>query len=178
MDFVCGMGAAHLVADELRGHGRIRGARWIMGGAVACLLAGFSLNYGHWAPYSVIDALWAFGFAGLICAVSGGAGWGYRAFCFRPLMALGVCSYSVYLLHAPLMERAGFLTSLYLRPGKAFLVGMALLPVVIAICAGFFWVCERPAMAYFDRKRPAKGARPQSQQASVGEPLVLERAVG
>jgi peptidoglycan/LPS O-acetylase OafA/YrhL len=151
LDFVCGMMAAYVVAENLRRYSFISRATWFSATSLVCLAAGFSLTCGRSAPQSLIDVSWSFGFASLICGASANGTICNRLFCYRPLVLLGMCSYSVYLLHQPLVECTAHLTLLLMKPGKAFLVGMTLLPIIVGVCVVFFWICERPFLNYFGR---------------------------
>lgn len=65
----------------------------------------------------------------------------------RPAVALGAFSYSLYLMHAPVLEtlQQEVVAPLALRPLASFAVLLgAVLPVVLLICYGFFRVFERP----------------------------------
>lgn len=71
-----------------------------------------------------------------------------RAFSWRPLVAIGVMSYSLYLVHQPIIEAFGaVLTS---QPGadprRVFLAMIALLPVVLLAAFGLFAAVERRSL--------------------------------
>jgi peptidoglycan/LPS O-acetylase OafA/YrhL len=76
---------------------------------------------------------------------------------FKPLVFVGTFSYSVYLIHAPLLQMVWqyVLWPVHLSPVAIFAALMG--PGAIAILAAsyaFFRVCEEPFM----RQAPAKGS--------------------
>ena len=71
--------------------------------------------------------------------------WMVRPFQSRPMVRLGLFSYSIYLLHSPLLALANLLLlplGLPLRAQWAVLT-FAVVPVVVMVCYGFFSVVER-----------------------------------
>lgn len=71
-----------------------------------------------------------------------------RVLSWRPLVAVGLFSYSVYLLHAPVLHalHLALATVARLRPEVEFLVLLGLLPVVVGVSYLFHLACERPFM--------------------------------
>jgi peptidoglycan/LPS O-acetylase OafA/YrhL len=69
----------------------------------------------------------------------------HRIFAWRPLVALGIMSYSIYLVHQPLIQASAHLmrADLGLSPNRTFAVLVALLPVVLAIAWLLFVAVER-----------------------------------
>ncbi|MEV7631647.1 acyltransferase [Microbacterium sp. NPDC089318] len=63
----------------------------------------------------------------------------------RPLMFLGLISYSVYLLHSPLLAWANIMLLSVDLPilTHYLLMTMVALPIAIAICIAFYWLVER-----------------------------------
>lgn len=63
----------------------------------------------------------------------------------KPLITLGLFSYSIYLVHSPLLG----LANLLLRPLEVpvfveyLIMTFVVLPIVLVICYGFFWLVER-----------------------------------
>jgi len=115
------------------------------GGASAVPLAGATLQ----------DLLAGIGFAALVAAVVAGRGVAASWTRFRPLAALGLVSYGVYLWHLPLML---FGARLHLLP-QAFVPRLivVLLPALAAGTASWLLV-ERPLLAAASR-----GARSRSR---------------
>ncbi len=65
---------------------------------------------------------------------------------WRPLVFLGTFSYSIYLVHAPLLILIDHevIARLHWQGTYAFVVFLLLLPSVLALAYGFFWFAERP----------------------------------
>lgn len=66
---------------------------------------------------------------------------------WRPLRLVGQFSYSIYLIHAPIlgMIYVFFVSTLPLSPVAQFLVTIGLgVPAALACAYGFFWLVERP----------------------------------
>lgn len=101
-----------------------------------------------------------------------------RAFAWRPLVAIGVMSYSLYLVHQPIVEAFGYV--LGERPGAdprtVFLAMVALFPVVLLVALGLFAGVERrsvtPAGTTATVREllfPSRGVAPTPAGASPGE---------
>ena len=65
-------------------------------------------------------------------------------------------SFSLYLIHVPLLDVAGRIIRAYIRPGWGFFLGFPLLGVIISISWILFATVERPALNYYSRKRRRK----------------------
>ena len=67
-----------------------------------------------------------------------------RLFAWRPLAALGVMSYSLYLVHQPLIGAAAYLfLSHGSSPRLAFMGAILLIPLIVAVAWGLFVTVER-----------------------------------
>lgn len=103
-EFVLGMLAAVQMARMPEAPARVWMHRYLAG-ALALGLAALAVAHG-WSPYSPItDVLWGLAF---FCLLMCGAGWsavGGGWLQWRPLVSLGLISYSVYLIHEPLIRR-------------------------------------------------------------------------
>jgi peptidoglycan/LPS O-acetylase OafA/YrhL len=100
-----------------------------------------------------ISYAWTFLFAGRVVSGIGFAllvgvacthGRTLAVLSWRPLVRLGVISYSVYLTHQPVEQGAEFFLFKYIH---SLLPGIALsLTAGLAFGAAFFWVVERPVL--------------------------------
>lgn len=92
----------------------------------------------------------------LVCVVLAGGSPIARAFSWRPLVAVGVMSYSVYLVHQPILEvlayslGAGNGTS----PRAVFLGLLLLLPVVLVVALALFATVERRSLSSGSSRTP------------------------
>jgi peptidoglycan/LPS O-acetylase OafA/YrhL len=95
-----------------------------------------------------------------------------RILSWRPLVAVGVFSYSVYMMHVPFMQ---ILWQAFLLPHRAqlgsdmmeVLTLAVIVPAVVAMSYAFFLVCERPFLnSRSSRNRESGGQQPPA----VGAP--------
>jgi peptidoglycan/LPS O-acetylase OafA/YrhL len=106
------------------------------------------------AAYFWVDLLFGFAAACLLCALcAGGAAWVRRPLQSRAGLKLGLFSYSIYLMHAPVV---GVLDVYVVRPLAlppvahfAALVAIGL-PAVLAVCWGFHLLFEAPFLRHRD----------------------------
>lgn len=127
-EFVCGAVAAMLVARRDPELTRRAGQCAVVLLVVALLVTGEQTSqFGCW-----VDSLWGATFAATLVGLglSNDAPWLARP-PFRALTSLGVVSYSVYLLHQPLLQIAAYKLT---RLGLPYLV---LLPVALGIVLPF-----------------------------------------
>lgn len=84
-------------------------------------------------------------FFSLLCVVLGETNLISRAFSWRPLVALGVMSYSLYLVHQPLVQAAAYVmrADAHMSSGQAFVGLVLLLPVVVFVGWLLFMGVER-----------------------------------
>ena len=77
------------------------------------------------------------------------ANWVSRSLMWRPLVFLGTFAYSLYLIHAPLLQVVSQFVVIPLRlsDAAALAVMFGSIPFVCAIAFGFFLWCERPFMS-------------------------------
>ncbi|MGH9076253.1 MAG: acyltransferase family protein [Acidimicrobiales bacterium] len=139
-EFALGMAAA-----ELYRTGRVqawgRGLRW----AALPLAAGALLTYGGTLSHLVFGAV----FFCVLCTVLAGDNAVSKALSWRPLAGLGLMSYSLYLVHQPLVQvfaallGAGHGTS----PARVFLELVLLVPVIVLVAWVLFMVVERRSLA-------------------------------
>jgi peptidoglycan/LPS O-acetylase OafA/YrhL len=146
--FAMGVAAAHATAQ---GRGAARLWRPL---ALACALLAVVaiLPSGDAAPD---DSLWKadllVGVAVALLFVSSGVGqptWTARFLSLRPIVTLGTFSYSLYLVHGPLVVLAGAALARYhVGVAGSALAYAVLVPAVIAASYGFYRVAERPFLS-------------------------------
>ena len=107
-----------------------------------------------WSHYGVqLDLLVGFASAALLAAASVHEhSWLHRALAWRPLVFIGAFSYSLYLIHAPLLQLVWQYAVHPLGLGKAgellALIGIGI-PVIVGCAYVFFLFCERPFIKSF-----------------------------
>ena len=124
--------------------------------AVLLVLATKGWAWYYPAQAAPVDLLWALACAGLLLRLS--LGRGSLGFAAPPLVRLGGFSYSLYLIHMPLLLCASALAARW-RPGAglAGTAGAALMlgvlcPVIVAAAYAFYLAFERPFLVR--RKAP------------------------
>src|SRR5438128_12517251 len=123
------------------------GPGWIrryLAGAVALGLMGVLVAH-RWSPFSpVTDVVWGLSFFCLVMYGGGRSAAGGGWLDSRPLVALGLISYSVYLIHEPLIRRSFVaLDSLHLSPaGTLLLFELGVAPLMIGLGWLFFRAVE------------------------------------
>jgi peptidoglycan/LPS O-acetylase OafA/YrhL len=150
-EFVLGMAAAVSVAG-LRQPPK---AVWIRRyGFSALLLGGLGIYISHrWSPFApVADVTWGLAFFCLVMYGASRSAHGGGWLDCRPLVSLGLISYSVYLIHEPLITRSyAFLTELGLgRLWMLLLYELVFAPLLI----GIGWLFFRAVEAHFLSARP------------------------
>jgi peptidoglycan/LPS O-acetylase OafA/YrhL len=158
--FALGILAVHL------GHGdRAQRLRRPLGAAALAAfaaVAGLALVQGsEWvvARFFYVDLVFGLAAACLLCVMyGGGAAWIRRALGSRAGLRVGLFSYSIYLVHAPVvgvLERY-VVGPLALPPLAAFAVLLAIgVPAVLGLCYGFHLLFEAP----FLRRRDVASLR-------------------
>ena len=100
-------------------------------------------------------------FFALLCTVLAGDNVVARICAARPLAALGVMSYSLYLVHQPVVEGAAVVArDAGMAPARVFLLLVALFPVVFVLAWLLFVVVEKPSMRSGPRRRSGVRALP------------------
>lgn len=153
--FAVGMGAC---AIATLGPEWAKGVPWLAVTAVA--LVGWAALVAFDFPRVLTpildpDLALGLGVAGLLISVSlRDKGLVYRTLSWRPLAAIGVFSYSLYLVHAPLLQVLWMVAvePFDLTPG-AFLAVMWLVavPLIVAAAYGFYLLAEKPFMTSTSR---------------------------
>jgi peptidoglycan/LPS O-acetylase OafA/YrhL len=146
-EFIAGMAAAFYVSED-------RKLPWLAAIVAALVLpAAFWLKMFGDVPSAALDVLWAVGFAALVAHGGNTESICHRLACWRPLVYLGLVSYSVYLIHQPMVNLSGTAILKLLRPGYAFFACMASLPAIVGSAGIFFLLIEKPAIRWFHRRR-------------------------
>jgi peptidoglycan/LPS O-acetylase OafA/YrhL len=122
-------------------------------------------------------------FFALLCTVLVGDNLVAKAFAWRPLAAVGVMSYSLYLVHQPVVESAAAMMRESGMSSAAIFLGLAVLvPVIFGAAGVLFFAVEKPSMkapsesslARHAVRLPSMRERPDEertvQQANPGRP--------
>ena len=101
----------------------------------------------------------------LLCVVLAGESWVSRIVAWRPLAAVGVMSYSLYLVHQPIVQSLSFLLRHSGSPRTVFLEVLLLVPVILTVAWLLFITVERRTL------RSSGEAEPGSPEALLLAPL-------
>jgi peptidoglycan/LPS O-acetylase OafA/YrhL len=135
-EFVIGM-----IAAELYATGRVASvAKFAWLGFLLGVPASLTFNklpLGH--------LLFGITYASLLCLVLSSTSLVNRVFSWRPLVALGIMSYSIYLVHQPLVQGLAYLLQgdAGLSHNTTFFALMLLMPVILAVAWLLFITVER-----------------------------------
>jgi peptidoglycan/LPS O-acetylase OafA/YrhL len=126
--------------------------------ALTCLCfavgVGAKHRLGMTAPLT--DVAWSLGFFWLLLAGSVAERSLGRALSWQPLVALGVISYSVYLVHGLIIGSLCHWMRPHLSASQMLFFGVVpVLAAAIALSYGFYRLFEKPSLDYFARKRKA-----------------------
>lgn len=146
-EFALGMFAAKRVAQCHRDGGSpVRPAD---GGIVAAFALLTAVDHRFWHLGTTSDAKWGLIYAGLLLAASHPKFLPHRLLSARWLVACGIFSYSVYLIHEPLMIalRQYAVTRPLPNAANAALELCVVAPLMLALGYGFHLLFERPFMA-------------------------------
>jgi peptidoglycan/LPS O-acetylase OafA/YrhL len=153
-----GVVAVALIVWRLKGEwAEARGERFDLVGSAIYGLALIALMYGaSLLPDLPGLALVGVGAAALLVSCAKAPdGLVARAFATRPLVAVGRSSYSLYLIHAPLLQLEWQYVLNPLQLGKLatylLLIGVGI-PVIVAVTYVFHLFCERPFMSVKQRR--------------------------
>ena len=173
--FVLGILAAEIALSETALSKRCRALPWtaltLLAAASIPLAPKLRVLTGRPVPWEVNDL--CVGMAAVcmlvVCAMPQGAsrlGWLRSIFCWRPLVIAGAGAYSIYLVHAPVLEliwRYGLRKLPLGIPAMAVAITAVGMPVVLAVSYVFFRCFERP---FLPRRRSDCGT-PASRDAAV-----------
>jgi peptidoglycan/LPS O-acetylase OafA/YrhL len=158
-EFGFGMVAASLYATGRTGRWAPRAGWAILGlvplTTVAVLSVGSSLEH----------LLFGAVFFLLLCVVVAGENWLSRLVSWRPLAAVGVMSYSLYLVHQPIVASLSFLLRHTGSPLPVFLEVLLCMPGILAVAWLLFITVERRTL------RSSGDAEPGSPEALLLTPL-------
>jgi peptidoglycan/LPS O-acetylase OafA/YrhL len=97
-----------------------------------------------------------------------------RFLALRPVVVLGSFSYSLYLIHAPLVDLTGACLAHWHAGAAAAIVAYGILiPAVVALAYGFYRVFERPFMS--KALRAALDVETHAAPAAEPEPVLVPR---
>jgi len=146
--FACGMLAAQATVGRRWALRWLSPATWVAAAmfAVVCLVWWDWWHRRAWASETVGGVI-----AGAMLvllgrrAIAGESSRALRLLTARPVMLLGLASYSIYLFHSPLLGGLNVVTVGWGLPTWAqylFLTFVGV-PAAIGVCAGFYWLVER-----------------------------------
>jgi peptidoglycan/LPS O-acetylase OafA/YrhL len=144
---------AGMLAASLTVRGQKVGPNWILGCVVVGGMTIVRFGSGNGLVHNVATSAAAFCVLLLAADPDGPVS---RALSMDSVARVGLFSYSIYLVHAPLLHLAWFaLIGLHLSPDTMFAVLMlGCLPPIVAVSYGFHCLFERPFM----RVRPPRSA--------------------
>ncbi len=154
-EFALGMAAARLVARRQAGGkaGRLHFGDFAVSGLVIAAALADS-RHGHFQ--ALTDAMWGLLFAGLLLGAAEGGTALHRALSWGGLVRLGTFSYSVYLIHLPLVMLLGGWAGAHCGgAGLAAVMLCGALPLMLLLGYGFHCVFERPFMTAASSRKPA-----------------------
>ena len=164
-----------MVAAHLYASGKLQ--RWsrTLGFALIPLVPFALISVGDPLSHLVFGAV----FFAMLCVVLTGNNLLSRVFSWRPLVSLGVMSYSLYLVHQPIVQAfAVFFRYHGASPRVAFLATLALFPVIILVARLLFVAVERRTItAPADESQPPGGPTHLGDDSRLGRQLVPETAV-
>jgi peptidoglycan/LPS O-acetylase OafA/YrhL len=167
-EFAFGMVAAHLyVSGKLTQWSRVVGFSLIPLVPLALLSVGDPLSH------LVFGAV----FFAVLCLVLTGDNLLSRVVSWRPLVSLGVMSYSLYLVHQPIVQALAVFFRYHASPRVAFLATLAMLPVIILLARLLFVTIENKTItASADESPPPGGPTHLDGDSRVGRHLLPEPA--
>ncbi len=167
-EFAFGMVAAHLYVS-----GNLKQWSRILGFALIPLVPFALISVGDPLSHLVFGAV----FFAVLCVVLTGNNLLSRLLSWRPLVSLGVMSYSLYLVHQPIVQAFAVFFHYHASPRVAFLATLALLPVIILVARLLFVAVERRTItASADESQPPGGPTHFGDDARLGRRLVPEGA--
>lgn len=144
--------------------------RWLAPAGALAIAVGFTLPEGSFFPFP-FALLPVAGTAALIAAIAGGTA--PRALASRPVVAVGLLSYSLYLWHWPVFVLFRWTTGLHTLPLQLLALGLA---VLLAVAS--YLLVEKPLrasrrVASLPRGRVVGGALAAVLLAAIGGHLLI-----
>jgi len=133
---------------------------------------GVGVMGGAWGPVVIDYVVGGWAMCLLAYLSLSREGWACRALSARPLVFVGTFAYSIYLMHAPLLQVVWqyWIGLLPVSPLTAyFLLKVEGIPFVVAICYGFYLICERPFVQL--KQQQTTGAHERPQPSAIPEPI-------
>jgi peptidoglycan/LPS O-acetylase OafA/YrhL len=169
VEFALGMWGADLVARQKPPQRRV-GFGWL---ALVLIMAAM-VNTRIFGRYAVVsDPLWGLAFLCVILHAAQAEGASsanlcYRLLCWKPLVGLGIMSYSLYLLHSPIIRwMIAAMSPRVTDPALLFLLCILIFaPLIILLSWMFFKVFEQPFL------RSSRGRRTERPAPALVAPLV------
>ena len=176
-EFALGMFTALLVARQYAE--QKSAVRWVDGALIGVIVPLAILDGRHGHFQTLTDAMWGLLFAALLLAGSCSETRLHRALSHRLLVWLGLFSYSVYLIHLPLVAMLGsYGVGRFSNTGQVLFMLFLVAPLMIGLGYVFHLLFERPFMnAPRDRASPARPTVPiavVSEDAASSSTLVSE----
>jgi peptidoglycan/LPS O-acetylase OafA/YrhL len=104
--------------------------------------------------YPFRDLLFAIGYFGLLLLVAKSRSLLMRVFNWRVLTGLGIFSYSLYLVHVPIIDLVwgGLDRMKFVSPQWLHLLSLISIPISILVAYVFYWLFERPFLRPWQKK--------------------------
>lgn len=127
-------------------------------GFIATILLSHKFGYQH-VHFEELDLLVALSTMCLMVAIAhGNAGWLSRLLSSKLLVFIGGFSFSLYLVHAPLIQAAWQIFNMWHVGPETMMILLTFVgtPLIVLISYGFFWLFERPFLS--------TGTKPKASQ--------------
>jgi peptidoglycan/LPS O-acetylase OafA/YrhL len=163
-EFTLGMWAAIIVAHRVDRPLPVLFQRALPFVTLIALAGGALAKMRLDVTHPMTDLCWSIGFVGMLLCGQPGMGYWARFLAWRPLVFVGVASYSIYLVHSVLISYViGFCFAL--TQHRVPPIWLMPLPVLlnILICLPYYFLVEKPFQNFFARLR--KRARPAPASA-------------
>jgi len=166
-EFASGTLAAFLIG---RGHTAQTTGLWSRGApivALACCCLGLFTKQQLGVTAPLTDLFWSFGFWCLLLAASIPGTILNKLLSFRPIVGLGIISYSVYLVHEMFLPHlTSYITHMSSQPAFILAMSIPCLSLTILCCYVFYRIVEKPSQNFFSRRRL------QTQQTAIKNTLL------